>query len=171
MNYSFLHTEKAPQILVQALKLIGTKEIVGKKHNPKVLEMFDEVGWGYINDDETPWCGAFVGYCAKKADLTIPKIAIRASEWADWGTEQNIAMLGDVLVFERKGGGHVGIYCGEDETAYHVLGGNQGNQVSIVRILKSRCTAIRRTPWKVSQPKNVRVIKLASDEEVSVNEA
>lgn len=171
MDYSFLNREGAPQLLVKALKLIGTKEIVGKKHNPKVLEMFDAVGWGYINDDETPWCGAFVGYCAKQADLDIPKIAIRASEWTNWGVKQSIAMLGDVLVFERQGGGHVGIYVGEDDSAYHVLGGNQGNQVSVTRILKSRCTAIRRTPWKTSQPKNVRVIKLSAGTDISTNEA
>ena len=36
-------------------------------------------------------------------------------------------MLGDILTFKRNGGGHVGLYVGEDKDCYHVLGGNQGN--------------------------------------------
>lgn len=171
MDYSFLNNEKSPKLLVQAWKLRGTKEIVGKKHNPLVLEMFDTVGWGSINDDETPWCGAFVGHCARLCGLEIPKIAIRATEWKKWGTAQEIAMLGDVLVFDRKGGGHVGLYVAEDEDCYHVLGGNQGNAVSVIRIDKNRCTAIRRTPWIVAQPKNVRVIKVLAEGIISTNEA
>jgi hypothetical protein len=56
---------------------------------------------------------------------------------------------GAVLVFEREGGGHVGFYVGEDSTHYHVLGGNQGDAVSIVRIARSRSIA-RRWPRGVS---------------------
>lgn len=171
MDYSFLNNEKSPKLLVQAWKLRGTKEIVGKKHNPVILAMFDACGWEYIDDDETPWCGAFMGYSAILSGLEIPRIAIRAKEWANWGTAQEIAMLGDVLVFDRKGGGHVGIYVAEDEDCYHVLGGNQGNAVSVIRIEKNRCTAIRRTPWKVAQPKNVRVIKVLAEGIISTNEA
>jgi cell wall-associated NlpC family hydrolase len=37
-------------------------------------------------------------------------------------------MLGDVLVFRRGGGGHVALYVGEDEEAFHVLGGNQADR-------------------------------------------
>lgn len=48
-----------------------------------------------------------------------------------------------MLVFDRAGGGHVGFYVGEDLTSYHVLGGNQGDRVSIMRLEKSRCVARR----------------------------
>jgi hypothetical protein len=41
-------------------------------------------------------------------------------------------------VFTRSGGGHVGLYVGEDATHYHVLGGNQANLVSIMRLAKGR---------------------------------
>jgi len=73
--------------------------------------------------------------------------------------------------FSRASGGHVGIYVGEDDKCYHVLGGNQGDAVSIVRIQKVRCIGIRRTKWSVAQPENVRVIKLTSTGVVSTNEA
>lgn len=41
-------------------------------------------------------------------------------------------MLGDVLVFPRGAGGHVAFYVGEDSRHFHILGGNQDNQVSII---------------------------------------
>jgi hypothetical protein len=44
------------------------------------------------------------------------------------------AALGDVLAFVRNGGGHVGLYVDEDASAYHVLGGNQSDRVSITRV-------------------------------------
>lgn len=34
--------------------------------------------------------------------------------------------------------GHVGFYVGEDAKGYYVLGGNQGDKVSVVRIAKDR---------------------------------
>jgi hypothetical protein len=34
--------------------------------------------------------------------------------------------------------GHVAFYAGEDETHYHVLGGNQSQTVSVTRITKQR---------------------------------
>ena len=54
-----------------------------------------------------------------------------------------------MLVFTRSGGGHVGFYAGEDADAYHVLGGNQSDAVTIARIAKSRCIAIR---WPSTAP-------------------
>ena len=50
--------------------------------------------------------------------------------------------LGAVVVFWRispnSGKGHVGFYVGEDGEAYYVLGGNQGDAVSVVRISRDR---------------------------------
>ncbi len=37
MNYDWLKEEKAPRILVQAVKQLGVKEIVGKEHNPVIF--------------------------------------------------------------------------------------------------------------------------------------
>jgi hypothetical protein len=73
-----------------------------------------------------------------------------------------------VLVFARKGGGHVGFYVGEDATAYHVLGGNQGNAVNVMRIAKDRCIAIR---WPEGEPVVGKPVILASNGQLSRNEA
>ena len=77
---------------------------------------------------------------------------------------------GDVLVFKRKGGGHVGLYVGHDASAFHVLGGNQSDRVSITRLSRNRLVAVRRPAYR-AQPANVRPIPLAASGSLSVNEA
>ena len=156
---------------MQAVKLIGTKEIVGKQHNPIILDWARELGLKMYTNDEIPWCGLFIAYCAHKAGVEVVDAPLWALNWAKYGTHVNQPMLGDVLTFKRDGGGHVGIYVGEDRTHYHIIGGNQGNQVNIMRIAKTRLHQARRTAWKIAQPANVRVIKLESQGTISTNEA
>jgi len=169
--YQYLQSEKAPRILVEAVKLIGIKEIVGKQHNPVILEWAEELGLEKVyTNDEIPWCGLFAAICAKRANVQVVKLPLRALSWAEFGNKVDQPMLGDILTFKRKGGGHVGFYVGEDDECYHVLGGNQGNMVKPSRIEKSRLYQARRTAWKIAQPVQVRVIKLSSTGEVSKNE-
>jgi uncharacterized protein (TIGR02594 family) len=152
--------------------LLGVKETLGKDNNPTILKWAEELGLKKIyTADEIPWCGLFIGYVCHKAGKQVVKDPLWARNWLNFGSKENTAMLGDVLVFSRGSSGHVGIYVGEDEKAYHVLGGNQGDAVSIVRITKVRCIGIRRTIWKVAQPTNVRVIKLNGNGLISENEA
>ncbi len=171
MNYDWLKEEKAPRILVQAVKQLGVKEIVGKQHNPIILNWARELKLSSVyNADEIPWCGLFIGYCCHMAGLEVINKPLWALSWSNWGTEVTEAMLGDVLTFKRNGGGHVGIYVGEDDTYFHVLGGNQGNSVSVSRIAKSRLYKARRTAWKVAQPLNVRKVQLEPKGVITTNE-
>ncbi|MBA4154144.1 TIGR02594 family protein [Flavobacterium sp.] len=172
-NYKFLEKESGPKVIVEAVKLYGTKEIVGKQHSKEILSWAEdlELKNSYTND-EIPWCGLFVAIVVKRAGFDVVHNPLWARNWNNFGTKQSIAMLGDILTFTRPGGGgHVGFYIGEDDTCYHVLGGNQANMVNTTRILKSRCIGIRRCDWKIAQPKNVRVIKLSSTGQISENES
>ena len=172
MSYAWLKKEKSPKILVEAVKLIGTKEIVGKAHNPTILSWAKALGLDKLyTNDEIPWCGLFIAYCCHAADLDVVKHPLWALNWNKYGNVAQVPMLGDVLTFTRNGGCHVGIYVGEDNTHYHVLGGNQNNSVSISRIEKSRLSQARRTAWKIAQPANVRVIHLEPKGVVTTNEA
>lgn len=94
-----------------------------------------------------------------------------AKSWANFGVKKNknAAELGDILTFSRDGGGHVGFYVGEDSECFHVLGGNQGDAVSIVRISKDRLFSVN-APKYNNKPANVRKIYLTSDGKVSSNE-
>lgn len=174
-QYRWLEQEPAPQILLEALNLYGTKETPGPKSTPAIMQWAEELGAKRLgitySDDSVAWCGLFVAICVKRAGLEIPFIPVRAVSWVMFGTSVSIPMLGDVLVFTRQGGGHVGIYVGEDAESYHVLGGNQSDCVCITRILKSRLTAARRTLFKGLQPINIRKVNLAKTGAISYNEA
>ena len=63
--------------------------------------------------------------------IEIPQHWYRAKAWADWGYPVSAPVYGAVAIFDRKGGGHVGIVTGMDTMGrIMVLGGNQGNRVS-----------------------------------------
>ena len=172
MSYDWLKEEKAPRILVQAVKQLGVKEFVGKTHNPIILNWAKELGLSKVyTNDEIPWCGLFIAYCVKMAGLEVVERPLWALNWNKFGNGVLEPMLGDVLTFKRNGGGHVGIYVGEDDTHFHVLGGNQNNSVSVSRIAKSRLNQARRTAWKVAQPTSVRKVKLEAKGIITTNEA
>jgi uncharacterized protein (TIGR02594 family) len=173
-KYKWLSSEGAPKMLVEALKLYGTLESPGTADNPVIISWAQEVG-GSVDDvykaDSIPWCGLLMAIVAKRAGKTPPKEPLWALNWGTFGVRTEEAMLGDVLVFVRKGGGHVGLYCGEDEKCFHVLGGNQSDAVTITRINKSRLYTIRRPVYSIAQPPNVRKVILDSGGAVSENEA
>ena len=171
-SYAWLSKEPAPKILLEALKLYGTTETPGKPSNKDILGWARELGLYQVYvSDEIPWCGLFVAICAKRAGLEVPKNPLWALSWSAFGAPVINPMLGDVLVFTRKGGGHTGIYVGEDAKAYHVLGGNQLDKMCVSRIAKERLYAARRTEWKKAQPATVRRVWLAPSGAMSENEA
>lgn len=171
--YAWLASEPGPRVLVEALALFGTRETAGSASNPVILAWAREVGLDRdYRSDDVAWCGLFVATVVRRAGFEPVAAPLWARNWAAFGTPAVKPSLGDVLVFERAGGGgHVGLYVGEDATAWHVLGGNQGDQVSIVRLAKSRLLAARRCPWKLAQPANVRPVRLAAGGTISTNEA
>jgi len=130
----------------------------------------DKVSNFIANDLVVHNCGLYMAIVMKRADRAPVKDPLRALSWANFGIKVDTPMLGDILTFKRDGGGHVGLYCGENASVYYVLGGNQGNTVSIVPIAKSRLFQARR-PEYISMPKNVRKIHLEAGGKLSTNEA
>lgn len=171
-----------PKTIELALAEYGVKEVVGKGSNKTIIEWRDElngaspadkpivIGFG---DDDIPWCGLFAAiicYRRKKNIAEVVASPLWARNWAKYGKVSPVASLGDVLVFVRNGGGHVGFYIGEDKTSYHVLGGNQSNKVCFARILKSRCIAVRRPPY-ITLPRAVQRYYLKAAGTISTNES
>lgn len=174
-NYAWLADEGAPRMLVEALKLYGTIELPGDRDSPTILGWAKEIGIagnGYTHDS-IPWCGLFMAVVATRAGKTPPKNPLWALNWAGFGTGQSLAggMLGDVLTFKRPGGGHVALYVGEDPVAFHVIGGNQSDAVTITREPRTRLHSVARPTWQIAQPANVRKIRLSPAGALSTNEA
>jgi uncharacterized protein (TIGR02594 family) len=176
-QYKWLENEPGPGMIVEALKLFGTQEVLGEKNNPVILSWASEVG-GNVKQvylaDKIPWCGLFMAIVAKRSGNEIVKDPLWALNWGTFGNFANQPMLGDVLAFVRqtadgKKAGHVALYIGEDDKAYHTLGGNQSDCVCLTRMAKTRLYAARR-PNYTTIPPNLRKIFLASNGQLSQNE-
>ncbi|WP_022824475.1 TIGR02594 family protein [Hymenobacter norwichensis] len=178
-QYQWLANEAGPRMIKEALAELGTVEKTGAANNPVILSWAKETGEKNVAQmyvaDSIPWCGLFMALVAKRAEKKLVKDPLWALNWGTFGVFTKTAMLGDVLVFVRRTAdgsraGHVGLYVGEDDTAYHVLGGNQGDCVCVARMAKNRLYAARRPAYNL-QPDNVRVVKLAAAGSLSHNEA
>lgn len=169
-NYKWLDAITPPNTIKNGLKLYGTKEKVGNGNNPTILSWADECNISYATDD-IPWCGLYTAVVIKRAGWSIVANPLWARNWLNFGQPATNPSLGDVLVFSRDGGGHVGFYIAEDSQYYHVLGGNQGDMVNIIRVNKNRLIGARRPIWKISKPSAVRPYIVTTGGTISENEA
>jgi uncharacterized protein (TIGR02594 family) len=153
---------------------LGTREIPGRTHNNALISVLNTAArWNGVRwvDDEMAWCGGFIAACLVEVGVEPVKLAARAKSWAAYGSLLRTDRLapGAIMVFGREGGGHVAFYVGQDATHYHVLGGNQGNAVSVTRIARNRLIASR---WPKGEPVIGGPVQLsAAGVRVSTNEA
>lgn len=125
----------------EARKHIGLTEIPGKNHNSTITNWLHALH-AWWTDDETPWCGVFVAHCLRTAGRNLPKNWFRAREYEKYGSLLAKPAYGCIAVLTRQGGGHVAFVVGVDNKGnVLLLGGNQGNRVSIAAFPRSRVSA------------------------------
>lgn len=138
-----------PQWLAIARPLVGLHEVKGAEHSPEILGMWRAIKRSGIQSDEVPWCSAFVGACLERAGIRSSRFESAAS-YLKWGVRLDGPAHGCIVVFSRDGGGHVGFVVGMDTNGnLLVLGGNQGDQVSVKAFPTTRVTGYR---WPVDVP-------------------
>ncbi|MBU3720751.1 MAG: TIGR02594 family protein [Burkholderiaceae bacterium] len=136
------------RIYAAAAKHIGEKEIPGKASNPLIRGWIKLAAkWLEQDDSSTPWCGCFRGAVGLATATGVPPEHYRAKNWLLWGTGVHTireALKGDTVVLVRKGGFHVGILDRVAGEYIYLLGGNQGDAVSIARFPVGQIEGIRR---------------------------
>jgi len=129
-----------PPWLSVARAEIGTKEIKGAQHNPRIVEYLKATG-NWWSTDETPWCSGFVNWVMKQAGFAGSGSA-KAVSWLDWGKRIDQPVNGAIGVISYGGGkGHVGFVVGKQGNNILLLGGNQGDQVKISAFSLSKFAA------------------------------
>ncbi len=135
---------------------IGEKEISGGMDNPLVLAML-RTDNKWPENDEVPWCSAFVNFVCKLLRLPRSK-DLRARSWLTVGKGIHLDQAEpgfDVVILKRGTGeqpgpdvidapGHVGFYAGRFNGFIEVLGGNQSDTVKISRYPSARLLGVRR---------------------------
>ena len=129
---------KAPPWLLWARNEVGTREIVGTQHNPRVVAYW-KLGNVALNvsDDETPWCAAFVAAALEQSRYRSTRSGM-ARSYANSPHAVRIAgpRLGAICVLSSSRGpssGHVGFVEAVNATHAWLLGGNQSNAVNVAR--------------------------------------
>lgn len=158
----------SPAWLAAARQDIGLREIHGAPTAPRIAAWLKLLR-AWWKDDETPWCGAACAAWMLASGVQPPDAWYRAKAWATWGQALPRPAEGCVVVFDRVGGGHVGLVVGETAAGrLLVLGGNQGDAVSVAAFDRSRAIAYRWPPGRDLPP----YLQLAQgDAALSVSEA
>jgi len=157
----------------EARNLVGTKEVLGPRDNPVIMDWATSLDISYTGDD-VPWCGLFVAHCIGSTlqQEVLPSNPLGARQWENFG-DVITPRLGAVMVFWREslasGKGHVGFYVGEDDMAYQILGGNQSDKVCLMWLAKDR---LRDARWpKTASSLTSSLVRKNRDEGLSTNEA
>lgn len=135
-------------LLLKALTQFGVREVAGvDNNNPEILKYFKEIGQSWVKNDEMAWCSAFINWCAKASGYEYTG-ALNARSWLAVGRISDKPEMGDIVILWRESKqswkGHVGILIKELEDSVLILGGNQGNEVSIKAYPKERVLSIRK---------------------------
>lgn len=127
-------------------------ELVGMGEAPdrEALQDFLSTGGQNLDPVTTAWCAAFVNASLGQAGVEGTG-KLNARSFLDWGQEVDQPQKGDVAVFSRGDPngwqGHVGFFDGYNEDGtIRVLGGNQGNAVSIASYSPDKLLGFRRAP-------------------------
>ncbi len=140
---------------------IGIGEFAGGLDNPLLMAMLKLTAtdqWnGWPEHDEVPWCSAAMNWWCRYLRLPRSK-SLLARSWLGVGRPIDITeakAMNDVVILKRGGAnqpgpenmtapGHVGCFSRLEGPSVWVLGGNQGNQVSVAPYPKQRILGIRR---------------------------
>jgi uncharacterized protein (TIGR02594 family) len=159
-----------PSWLTLARRYRGVAEIPGKATAPTISRWLRSLK-AWWSDDETPWCGVFVAAVLQEAGYERPKHWYRAKAWGEYGSQLVGPEVGAIVVYDRKGGGHVGFVTAVDVNGrIYTLGGNQGNRVSVVPFDKDRVIGFRWPPG-ASPPHYTLPVIAAANVKSSNNEA
>jgi uncharacterized protein (TIGR02594 family) len=133
---------------------LGVHEIPGPKSESRIIE-YHATTTLMATSDEVPWCSSFMNWAMSQVKIRGTGSAA-ARSWLRWGVRLGVPAFGCVAVLSRDGNqpaqltrdelttgrylpGHVGPWIGDvNSTTIRLIGGNQGDAVSIANFPKSR---------------------------------
>ncbi len=138
-------------------RFIGLREYKGAETNPHIRAWLADAGIPNAQD-ETPWCGAWLGYIAFLLGLPRPRGYARARSWLTVGTPiplEDASADFDVVILKRgkapqpgpetiEAAGHVGLFAALEGPRVLLLGGNQSDAVTVLPYPAKDVLGVRR---------------------------
>lgn len=133
-----------PPWLPPAWADLGQTEVSGGKSNPRIVAYYRDAGHTGISDDGVAWCAAFVGACLERSGVQSTR-SLMARSYLSWGQKLDAPRCGAIAVLSRGAPpyGHVAFVVGWSESEVYLLGGNQGDMVSVAAFDRSRVIGLR----------------------------
>ena len=132
--------------MVLARRELGVAEAPGAADNDRVLAYYSDAGHPEIAHDSVAWCAAFACAMLERGGTRSPR-TLRAREFLEWGDPVETPRRGCIVVLWRGqpdgAEGHVGFYAGSKGEGVLILGGNQGDKVSIAAFRQNQVLGYR----------------------------
>lgn len=125
---AFANSNLAQKIVSKAKAEIGKGETTANNSGKDVEK--------YLRTKENlSWCAGFVSYVLTNSGIKI-EYTLRAKDFLSYGVKVPHALPGDIVVFTRKGGGHVGVVEIVTDAYYIAIEGNVGDFPAKVKRIK-----------------------------------
>ena len=127
---SFANSDTAQKILSNARAQIGCGETTGNNSGKDVAL--------YLRSKASlPWCSGFVSFVLSRSGVKF-RYTLRAKDFLTQGKKVLSPLPGDVVIFTRKGGGHVGVVEIVKHDCFISIEGNTGKFPSKVKRVKHK---------------------------------
>ena len=127
-SVAFANSNTATKILRVARGEIGKGETAANNCGRDVAK--------YLRTkDHLSWCAGFVSFVLSNADIKI-KYTLRAKDFLSYGVKVLTPLPSDLVIFTRRGGGHVGIVEQVFKDYYISIEGNVGDFPARVKRIK-----------------------------------
>ena len=129
-------------------KELGVAEVSGTEANPRIVEYAKHTTLK-ATSDEVPWCSALANFVVDSAGFKGTRSAA-ARSWLDFGEVLESPIVGCIVILDRKdasnpNAAHV-CFCDHADISngiIRVIGGNQGNKVSVARFPTNKVLGYR----------------------------
>ncbi len=134
--------------MANALDLAAAQIGLNETDKKVALQDYLTTGGANLDPQTTAWCAAFVNATLQQSGQQGTGSNM-ARSFLKWGTEVNDPQRGDIAVFSRGDPngpfGHVGFFEGYNpDGTIRILGGNQGDAVSIASYSPDQLLGFRR---------------------------
>ncbi len=124
----FADNNLAIKIIRVAQSQLGNGELTAN-NSGKYVRLYTK------REEPLPWCAGFVSYVLEKASAGV-SYTLRAKTFLTYGDKVAVPEPGDIAVYTRKGGGHVGIVEQVFKDYYITIDGNVGSFPAVVQRVK-----------------------------------